>query len=117
MKYYFKIILVALSIFIQAMLPVGFMPSYADEGFTIEICSGLENKSIQINQDEDHGNFDNQGDCAYFVGASFAPELVTQIADIDVSLLEVKIKIDGVEYYNTFLLSNYTRGPPHISLA
>jgi hypothetical protein len=56
--------LLFLAVLLQSLIPIGFMPAYAHDGFVIEICSGNDLIEIQYNKDSD--NHDKaQSDCPY----------------------------------------------------
>lgn len=106
-----KIVLV--SFFLQALIPVGFMPVFANDGTTIVICSGVTGESFEIQLDHDDNG---SSKCAYSIVGSYATISTPSLAKLDVSYIMINTKIEDSFIVQSAISFNHTRGPPIISL-
>lgn len=114
MKLDMKILLVALSIFVQALFPVGFMPSFADDGVTIEICSGAEIRTIPIEGDDTHNDMEQ---CPYFGTVAFVPVKAQNFAALQTPFILTNWSVSDDLFIDHSVVSNLTRGPPIVFLS
>ena len=112
--------LLFLSFLLQAFMPVGFMPAFANDGATIVICSGVTGEAIeiQLNNDAPADNHNDKGasKCAYSAVGSYTCVSTPVLAKLDTSYILTAAALNDVFVKQSVFLSNHTRGPPHISL-
>ena len=104
---------------IQAFIPVGFMPAFADDTKTIIICSGITGETVEIQIDNDPSNKHDEGQssqCSFSVVGAYHNATVPKIAKLDVSYIASSSLIHETFTLQSVFLSNHTRGPPSISL-
>ena len=109
-------LIVAIAFFLQAFVPVGFMPAFAGDNMTIEICSGVTGEVINI-IDGDEGrssnNHDNQKTkCPYFNVGSYAQPSLPFIVALAGSFAVSNMLVADDVYIAHLPVSNYKRGPP-----
>ena len=102
--------------FIQGLIPVGYMPAFANDNFTIVICSGVTGEKIEIQQDNPHQNDSSQSQCPYVGVGSWASTELPKIPLVDASIILLNNVIDATVTIDLFISTNQTRGPPSIFL-
>jgi len=114
MKNRFLFALICLSILIQAMIPVGFMPAHAGQSSYIEICSGLQVKQSSGEADFDHTA--QEKPCPYFnIGSHTLPDSPINVLVDQHMIVSAPLFIKRSDQHRHDLSSHYTRGPPSYS--
>jgi len=91
------------------------MPSFASDGTTIVICSGVTGELEEIQIDENHKDV-TSSKCPYSMTGVYNDVSVPVLVKLKTSYIRISRRIDDVFVAQTILLSNQTRGPPAISL-
>lgn len=104
---------------LQSLIPVGFMPAFANDQRAIVICSGVtgEVMTIHLNGESSGHNDKTQSDCSYSVVGGYITPDQLQTALINTHTILTQVKVDHKVVLQSFFLSNHTRGPPLLSLA
>lgn len=107
------IAIVTLGFFLQALIPVGFMPSFADDGIIIEICSGDTATYVLVDGDKDSNEHIAADICPY---AAIGGCALHGYKNPNFLSLAYAPSYDGSVqsgYSNTHLDDYQTRGPPN----
>lgn len=112
----FQRLFLLMAFFLQALIPVGFMPSYASDNSFIVICSGITGEAVQIQISPEEG-LEHEGDdvsglCAYYTIGSYTTPSLPDAPYIETTYVS-NPPLGGETYvYDSFVPSNHTRGPP-----
>lgn len=107
-----------ISFFLQALIPVGFMPSFANDEATFVICSGVTGEPMTLSYDGKHPSEDNEvsAKCPYYnISATVQVKLPT-LPLMEISYISTNVDITQDFITQSITTSNLTRGPPHNSL-
>lgn len=108
------ILAVVLTVFaLRAFVPIGFMPGQTADGHTIVICSGLEQKTIQIGDDGKMPHKTMQDmPCGFAVNMHGKTEASTDITPPVFNVLENAYSLQASRIAETARASYRTRAPP-----
>jgi hypothetical protein len=107
--------IVVIALFFQAMIPLGFMPSFANDTISIEICSGAANKTIQL-QGEDSDDSESSPSHCPFTTVSYS------IFDSDIDRHFITFSYSAINFTKfqtpdvTYIVlsGHQTRAPPFL---
>ena len=114
----FQRLLLLTTFFLQALIPVGFMPSYASDNSFIVICSGITGKAVQIQTSPENGfeheneDEDVSGPCAYYTIGNYTTPSLPDAPYIETTYISHPLLFGETSVYNTYITSNHSRGPP-----
>lgn len=113
----FNMIILIFALLVQSAIPAGYMPSLNGAGkFSIEICSGLDGRSIEIPQDQSDEMPRDDGGCPYFLMVGYGLPEMGESASVEHALQAFIRSFYDDPQAQTLALTQYQRGPPHISL-
>ena len=94
------------------------MPAFANGGTTIVICSGVTGEIIEIQIDgEQSGDHETTPTkCSYSITGAYIDAPIPNLVKLDSAYVLANTVAGNALIAQSLLLSNYTRGPPHISL-
>ena len=110
---------VMIGFLLQAIIPAGFMPAFANDGTTIVICSGVTGELLEIQFDgesSDHDGKTTSSKCSYSTVGAYNDVSIPNLVKLDALYIPTNAKIEDALVAQSIVSSNHTRGPPIISL-